>query len=341
MNWFEQLASFYGSEDIPLFHWEFYTDVELRLTAQGEFHSAELCRIKTVIPVTESSLTRSFGIAPHPLSDTIKYLSLSTEHNKAYLEQLNSWADSEYTTAELQAVRRYMNTGRLSADLCLSDKYSGMMVRFSVGGVKLWEDEALRSAYVSYVRSQGERKELCCVSGEYDVSSKAHPKRIMGGSSSAKLISFSEKSRIVYSGRFTDSSQVFPIGRECSFKAHAVLKRLLENGRSYGSRRYIAFDSVGNTVPLPFEMLSYSEIIGEVTVMGFAEVTKGRVSITFYRRIRAEDYFERSLGFSGSLKSLLHEERNEGLIAQTIERIMGCILDGRELPADIKERYNV
>lgn len=357
MNWFEQLISFYGNNDLPLFHWEFISDIEVMLSEDGEFTGAVLRQEKVIIPVTESSLSRTYGIAPHPVFDTLKYLAGDTLHNKRYLEGLNTWADSEHSTSELRTLRDHLAGNDLAEELrgvgIPAEKYKGALVRFSVGDKKLWQDTVLRNKYISYIKQQDGDKILCCVTGKYEEPAKIHPKRILRPNSSAKLISYNEKDRII-SGKAADAAPTFVIGRESSFKAHVVLKRLLEQGGVYyGSRAFVAWDSLGNNVPLIVDMSVGASPCGTVTVMGFDEVSRGRISVTFFRRLSSGEYVTRADVYSSEIglpadkiALLAFGHRNSdgelscsnGLLAQTVERILGSILDGRVMPDDIMRK---
>ena len=87
------------------------SQLEIILNEKGEFCSAnkvDKADSKILIPVTESSASRSSGIAPHVLSDTLSYIAGDYEqyvedekikrtlHNKneAFLTQLKKWDES-------------------------------------------------------------------------------------------------------------------------------------------------------------------------------------------------------------------------------------------------------
>lgn len=291
MHWFEQLYRLYGERDIPLFHEWVYADILVDITASGEFASAAARRERTLIPVTEASASRTVNIAPHPLCDALQNLT-EPRRKEAYLSYLREWAGSRFSDERLAAVLKYTERGTLTSDLIRSgiSPQDGSVVSFSVDGKRLCGDKRLIASHIEFTRSLPCETGICCVSGERTALCAVHPKRLTSQSSSAKLISKRERERLNFGGVFHSADDAFPIGREVSFKAHAVLKRLIAEGAlRLGQRCFIAFDERGNSLPLPL----YSkpcEPVGAVTVLGLCEATKGRLSVTFYRRISAQGY---------------------------------------------------
>lgn len=291
MHWFEQLYRLYDERDIPLFHERTYTDILVDITASGEFTSAVLRRERSVIPVTESSANRTVNIAPHPLCDTLHNLT-EPKRNAAYLSYLHEWAGSEFSDKRLVAVLKYMQCKTLADDLtaCKIQPQSGSMISFSVDGAKLCGDKDMIYSHIGFTRSLPSEMGICCISGEYTALCRLHPKRITSPSSSAKLISKRERERLCFGGIFHSADEIFPIGREVSFKAHAVLKRLVsEGGLRLQQRTFIAFDERGASLPLPM-FVDIAEPFGYVTILGLCEATKGRLSVTFYKRLSGESY---------------------------------------------------
>ncbi len=290
MLWFNQLCSLYGEQDTPLFHAWLYTDIEIDLSLEGSLIAARLRREKTLAPITESSASRTVNIAPHPLCDTLN--NLTKQKNAAvYLRNLHDWAEFSEDN-RLLAVYRYIQRGAILSDLRVLgiDDDGGKMVRFSVNGEALFGDRRLIRSHIDFIRSQPAETALCCVSGRQAVPCRSHPKRIVSPESSAKLISCSQRNRLVYSGIIRNAEDIFPIGSEESFKAHAVLRRLINDGGiKLQNRVFVAFDKDGKSQPLPLFGASQNPN-GHVTVLCLCEATKGRLSLTFYRTVSAEDY---------------------------------------------------
>ena len=101
--------------------------VNIVLNAQGDFLSARVMPAKTAVmlPVTESSESRTSGEAPHPLSDKIQYVAQDypkyggekKSYFEGYLKQLSKWCDSADAHPKIQAVRSYVSKGRVLEDL--------------------------------------------------------------------------------------------------------------------------------------------------------------------------------------------------------------------------------
>ncbi len=310
MHWFEQLYRLYGVRDIPLFHEWAATDICVDISASGEFISAAYSPKRSLIPVTELSANRTVNIAPHPLSDTVHNLTES-QHRAAYISYLREWNCSEYSNERLNAVFRYMHNGSLLRDLetAGTEPKTHSAVRFSVCGNELCGDERMIDSHIAFTRSLPCEMGICCISGEYTALCRLHPKHLTSPISSAKLISKRERERINYGGSFRCANEVFPIGREVSFKAHAVLKRLIfEGALRLQERSFIAFDEEGSSMPLPFTG-SDAEPHGCVTILGFCEATKGRLCVTLYKRLTAESYLK-------ALKKQQLPERNSGFFCE-------------------------
>ena len=291
MRWFEQLYRLYGERDIPLFHEWVYTDILVDITASGECISAVMRRERSLIPVTEVSANRTVNIAPHPLCDTIQNLT-EPKHKAAYSGYLREWAGSQSSDERLAAVLKYVERGTLTSDLAAHgiQPQSGSMVSFSVDGERLCGDRRIIDSHIEFTRSLPSEMGICCVSGEYTALCRLHPKRITSPSSSAKLISKRARERLCFGGIFHSADEAFPVGREVSFKAHAVLKRLVSEGAVRLQQwTFIAFDERGNSLPLPI-FGNTAAPVGSVTILGLCEATKGRLSVTFCKRSSEKSY---------------------------------------------------
>ncbi len=107
------------------------------------------------------------------------------------------------------------------------------------------------------------------LTGEFAALAKLHPKRIISPVSSAKLI----------------TGAALPIGFESSFKAHAVLRRLIsEGGIQLGDRTFVAWDADGNSVMRNTNVQDNTS----VTVLVLHEVNRGNIAVSFYERTTAK-----------------------------------------------------
>ena len=322
MHWFERLYRLYDERDAPLFHEITRTDISIDLTADGRFISAQRRREHTAIPVTESSQSRTANISPHPLCDSVHNLS-EPKRRAAYLRYLREWACSGYGNDALLAVMRFVESNCVSeilTELNIQHK-SSEKVSFSVDGKPLCGSNEIIQLHIEYVRSQPTEMGICCISGEYTALCRTHPKKLTSQSSNAKLISYRERERLVFSGRFNNAAEVFPIGREVSFMAHAVLKRLIsEGGLKLQNRVFIAFDENGNALPLPL-ISKEAKPFGEVTILGLCEMCEGRLSITLCRTVSAAEY-TKLLQISPSDRKKLHEQNSGHCYERALNEIL-------------------
>lgn len=249
---------------LPISHSTFNAQVEVTIDQDGNFQGAKKLEkgrdAVTIIPVTEDSVARSSGIAPHPLCDKLCYIAgdytLYTGDNKekyyeAYIEQLRDWAESEYTHPLIEAVYRYLNKKTLIQDLVMSkvldlddegrltdaDKIQGLgqtgaNVRFRVFGdsmpQEVWKNQELYKNYNEFYRHKADEKKLCYATGEIESCSDKHPSKIRNSGDKAKLISGNDESGFTYRGRFTSKEQAVTVGYDTSQKAHNALRWLIQ-----------------------------------------------------------------------------------------------------------------
>ena len=115
---------------LPISHSTFNAQIEVTIDKDGNFVDAQKLEkgisVVTVIPVTEDSAARSSGIAPHPLCDKLCYIAGDytdytgddkIKYYDAYMEQLQNWAESDFTHPMVQAVYRYLVKRSLICDL--------------------------------------------------------------------------------------------------------------------------------------------------------------------------------------------------------------------------------
>ena len=132
----------------PISHITANAHIEIRLNEQGKFRGARLLTKKegrTVIPVTEDSGGRTNKLAAHPLCDQIKYVAPDNEEaHELYLRELCAWEESAYSHPILSAVRAYVESETIIADLINcgvikekarhEDKTIKLLIRWRVDG---------------------------------------------------------------------------------------------------------------------------------------------------------------------------------------------------------------
>lgn len=249
---------------LPVSHSTFNAQIEVVIDLVGNFQSAKKLEkgsdVVTIIPVTEDSAARSSGVAPHPLCDKLCYIAgdytLYTgddkeEYFRKYMEQLQSWAESDYTHPMVQAVYKYLEKKSLIRDLTargilelnsdgrLTDSVkihglgqTGANVRFIVWGInniqEVWKNSELYELYSQYYRQKSAEKKLCYASGKMQSCSDKHPSKIRNSADKAKLISGNDESGFTYRGRFISKDQAAAIGYDTSQKAHNALRWLIQ-----------------------------------------------------------------------------------------------------------------
>ncbi len=261
----------------PIGHIVQKTQIEIVLRVDGSFDHAlavdqKASDCKCIIPATEASASRTQKPVPHPLCEQLKYLIPGSELCKGYLEQLESWANSPYTTPKIQAILDYVSGGTIMNDLAQEQlitlnpdgslaagktagaDYEKCMIRWRVYNAgeeaAVWKDKALFDTYLQWIQAgQKSRQGLCMISGEMDILTASHPKGTLANAYGAKLISSNDSSGFTYRGRFAESEQAASIGYLASQKVHSALQWLCANqGVIKGGRTFLCWNPKGKPV---------------------------------------------------------------------------------------------
>ncbi|WP_413375400.1 type I-C CRISPR-associated protein Cas8c/Csd1 [Alkalihalobacillus sp. 1P02AB] len=116
---------------IPVSHTTQTAHIEVLVTEEGKFHSAEIIpkgNGNTLIPATKESASRAGSvIAPYPLHDKLSYVAgdyvkyggviKKEEPYSAYIVQLEEWANSPHNYWMVNSIFNYLKKGRLIEDL--------------------------------------------------------------------------------------------------------------------------------------------------------------------------------------------------------------------------------
>lgn len=118
---------------LPVSHTTQTAHIEVRVTPDGDFHSAEVITDKnnavTLIPATEKSASRAGKVvAPYPLHDKLIYVAgdftkyggqIKTDEHpfSSYIRHLKKWAESSYATDKVKSIYIYLQKGQLIKDL--------------------------------------------------------------------------------------------------------------------------------------------------------------------------------------------------------------------------------
>ncbi len=267
----------------PISHITANAHIEIRLNEQGKFRGARLLTKKegrTVIPVTEDSGGRTNKLAAHPLCDQIKYVAPDNEEaHELYLRELCAWEESAYSHPILSAVRAYVESETIIADLINcgvikekarhEDKTIKLLIRWRVDGCEqeepaCWKNKRLFSLYQEYyygvICDRGQA--LCMVSGKEDLIATKHPCGIISNPYMAKLISANDGKGFTYRGRFSDEKQAATVGYIASQKAHNALRWLAaDQGVREGAsaRTFLCWNPEGKTIPRPMRRVRSAE----------------------------------------------------------------------------------
>ncbi|MDY3006048.1 type I-C CRISPR-associated protein Cas8c/Csd1 [Anaerococcus sp. AGMB00486] len=258
-----------------------------------------------VFPITEDSVARSSGVAPHPLVDNGAYLfDKDSKKEEAYKKQLEEWIDyseddflkiiynfiskddsfklivdkfyNHYVIGKGVKIE-YKKEGEKKAKTFDFSKVFFTFVIEDYDGIKdisVSENKKLHEAYIKYVKYSNENDEekekiICNISGKEDYLCTKH-RPLMG---TARLISQITASDENYLGRFSNPDQTIEIGTDSSQKIHLMAKYLLSSKKTsvwLGSNSYLVnwfSDDIKNDSKLNLNS-SVFKIIKTITPIG-------------------------------------------------------------------------
>lgn len=262
----------------------------------------------------------------------------------------------------------------------------------------IWQNEDVIASYISFCRRRSEEKSekaLCYVTGEYLPAAKQHLKGVVAYSGNAKLISANDTSNYTYRGRFTDDTEALTVSFIASQKAHNALKWIVANdGVRFGDRTLICWNPKGKKIPKTTVSLfslfgktlnaeerpepsNYRELLrrkiegyksffepeDEAVTAILEAATTGRLSVSYYSEMKAEDFLER-LRYWDESTAWLHRqfgvtapalrdivnaaygalrtnenkqtvETDETLMAGVMQRLLLCRLERAPFPDDV------
>lgn len=253
----------------PIAHVIQNAQIEIILDEHGEFVQAKSVPkddSKTIIPATEASAGRTSSACAHPLSDQLFYIApYGGNKYEMYLNQLRSWAESEFSHPKVRAILAYIERGTIVDDLADEklieldesgkplSKYDKDMIRWRVMNTgdndAYYKDTSLFDAFIGYHHTlqSTAQKGLCMISGNEDLIAKKHPCGIVAKDGRAKLISANDKSNFTYRGRFIEPQQALTVGHETSQKAHNALAWIIANQSiMIGGRTFVCWSPRGD-----------------------------------------------------------------------------------------------
>lgn len=228
--------------------------IELLLSKDSKLLEAHLLPEGETIqfPVTEDSVARSSGVAPHPLVDSASYVIQDGEkRSTAYMKQMENWLaydandyvqiirDFLKKPGMLEVVKKKLKDSEeggeeRSKKSAKSIDFEKVFFTFSIENyegmknVSVSENTALQERYKDYVEYQNaqdpsKEKIICNLSGKEDYLCIKH-QPLMG---TARLVSQITANDENYRGRFMTADQSIKIGMETSQKIHLMAKYLL------------------------------------------------------------------------------------------------------------------
>ncbi len=346
----------------PVGHITTSANIEVTIDSKGKFISAALVdkkAAKIIIPVTEESSGRTSGVCPHPLCDNIGYISPQnvTKHD-AYVNQLTTWAESEYSHPMLVSILNYVRGQTILADLVeagINSPSEKDIVRWIVIGLDedespyCWTNKALFKAFSRYYQAGKAAADsvLCMMTGKISARADQHIKGIISINGNAKLISANDTTNFTYRGRFTNDNQAVTVGYEASQKAHNALKWIAaDQGVIIGGRTFVCWNPKGKKIHHPTLPLRRSEMTvmkmteykndlvaalhsyksqlapnDDTVIVAFDAATTGRLAVTYYNEMKVGDFFDRLKSWD---ESCCWKNSKFGISAPALERIVNC-----------------
>lgn len=252
---------------IPIAHMLKNVDIEVTINIDGNFITAveiDKSDNSTIIPATEkSSNSRTSGVEPHPLVDSLDYLSPgNTKKHQSFLELLSDWCKFDESNVKIQAVLKYVNKGSIKQDInsCCGKKCDDKkFVRWRVIGDSeadsdaSWQSKKMFESWQNYyLKKMSAIEGLCMISGQKELLGTSHPKGIVANLNNSKLISANDSKDFTYRGRFSNDREAMTISYVASQYAHNALIWLTRNQSvrfSAGGRTFICWNPKGYKVP--------------------------------------------------------------------------------------------
>ena len=267
-----------SDKPIPISHTVQNAHIVIVVDSYGNYRRARVEEkpMRIVLPATEKSAGRSSGEAPHPLADKLQYIAADYKefggkkpaYFCSYRDQIQRWAESDFSNASIKAVFKYIDKKSVTADLIeekilsidasnrlltqWTDKeveppalfkilpkdkgqldQGNALVCWEVESVnvvesKTWLDGELQKSWEDFNKQREGNSSLCYVSGEQEPSAQSHPAKLRHSGDKAKLISSNDSLGFTFRGRFTNGLQAASVSSITTQKAHNALRWLIE-----------------------------------------------------------------------------------------------------------------
>ncbi|MCI8389005.1 MAG: type I-C CRISPR-associated protein Cas8c/Csd1 [Clostridiales bacterium] len=288
------------------------------------------------------------------------------------------------------------NDGKPAKGNIEQTEYSKCLVRWIVldtGEIsEAWRDKSLINSYIEWYSNKISKERssgLCNITWDKDVLTDSHPKGVLSYANGAKLISSNDTSGFTYHGRFKEPDEAAAISYVATQKAHSALRWLAENyGVQIGDRKFVWWQlAKSNKLKPAFKIGEFSS--GKITkeknkklssfknelketldgyknsftpgdkviIVAFDAATTGRLSVTYYSEIGADDFADRIYtwyntmsysndGHAPSIYNIIryaygHEQNermvvdNDKFFGESVQRLLRCVVDKAPLPKDV------
>lgn len=262
---------------LPLYHSNIRASknnvLKITLDENGDLLSADFATDGEVhfFPITEDSVARSSGIAPHPLEDKMQYCIAEvadTDKFKAYIEEFTNfyeYVNDKEVKLFLTAIKRFLsneqNYDMILSKLPLRDikkaekgekgkgaseiqyvnekgdivqhNFKDTFLSFAVKSQdnKYLKANSFRALHEEFIRYTEEIAAADSNRCNISGNQETITYKHRGLMGNAKVVSVSNNKE-TYFGRFNEGSDIIKIGRKSSEKIHLMLKFLLENQNS-------------------------------------------------------------------------------------------------------------
>lgn len=258
----------YGNIILPMYYNSMKSNgkniIEVLIDKESELKDAYLLNDgeKIIFPVTEDSVARSSGLAPHPLTDSASYvIPDGGKRSNAYLEQMEAWLnydDNDYVRmiyrflqrrniySSIQDFVKGHQEGENKEQQKGKKKQSGkvdyktVFITFSIvdydglRNVSVSDNLDLQKSYRRFIEFQNEidhnrPKIICNLSGRTDFLCVKHQPLIVNARLLPQITAKAEN----YKGRFSKADQNITLGVETSQKIHLMAKYLLSGENTH------------------------------------------------------------------------------------------------------------
>lgn len=268
---------------VPIAHNQINVQLEVALDEHGNFLAARSLAKEeqaTVIPATIAAANRTSKPVAYPLTDKLIYVAgdfaqilsgkdkdKAIEKHRLYIDELSSWANSEFATNEIKAIYAYIEKGSVLTDILqggeitdekerIKIKKGDWLVRFVVNQVPVFREKRIFNAWTQYyLKSLNDAPDatwgIDYVTGKRVVTTKVVEDGVSARDNKAKLVSANDNSAYTYRGLFL-GDEFYQLGYTTAQKVIHTLSWLVKRQGVYvGNRAFVFWGQSGeNDAPV-------------------------------------------------------------------------------------------